>query len=354
MRRDQDEGARFKENAEKARCEYLDHEIERWFKDRNPEHGRYSEYARALHVISKAALKHAEATNAPMSGTDDLFMSLLTQGCDVVRELHCALRPDKKWVEENKHWLEEEKRLSLRSHWDNPIEEEKRKLKLWSHCDSPLNDVAIKKIPYFCRPEIEFFVGLYLALPYRASLIDRLLVDVLVAMELYQFANEMINEKVDHGLGPPRSPLKQTHPLKTYLKNAFYGLLSWTGIGMLVGLLHHLHVISDGWAWGGYITCALMYLLTLSMVTAFLPSAWIKHVRSVKQVWSLISEMRNCYSALDSDGPVSARHILERIKSADDKGAVWPAPLYALLDDVMARTGRLGSLPIDGSHGEHW
>jgi hypothetical protein len=51
--------------------------------------------------------------------------------------------------------------------------------------------------------------------------------------------------------------------------------------------------------------------------------------------------MLYCYGELNSNGPISARRLLERLKSASEKGVVWPAPLYALIDDVMARTGRL-------------
>jgi hypothetical protein len=55
----------------------------------------------------------------------------------------------------------------------------------------------------------------------------------------------------------------------------------------------------------------------------------------------LTQQMSICYSALDSHGTISAPHVRESLAVSAQKGVVWPAPLYALLDDVMARGGKL-------------
>jgi hypothetical protein len=299
---------------EQIRQAWLDGEIGQWFEDRDPRHGSHSEYRRALDAISLAALKHAEATNAPPSGGEGSFESLLEHGFSVVQNLRWAVQP-----------------------FEQP-ENEKKKLKLWSHRIQPLYEVKSEKTPDLNRPQIESAVGQYLALPYRAEHIDRLFADVLIALEFYQFSDEMINEQV---IVVPVSPLKQAHPLVDYLRYAFTGFLIWAIFGGVVFVLHWFGVLSDGWAWGGYITCAVLYLLGLALMTAFLPFVWREQAKNVKWVKSLIAEMLRCYSALASDGPVSARHLLEQLRVAADKGVVWPAPLYALLDDVMTRTGRL-------------
>jgi len=170
---DQDEDGPVNQTSEQIRRAWLDGEIGQWFEDSDPKHGRYSEYGRALDAISLAALKHAEATNAPLSGGEDSFESLLEHGFSVVQNLRWAVQPH-----------------------EQP-EDEKKKLKLRSHRIQPLYDVQSKKTPHLSRPEIESAVGEYLALPYRAEHIDRLFADVLVALELYQFSDEMINEDRD-------------------------------------------------------------------------------------------------------------------------------------------------------------
>jgi hypothetical protein len=317
MRWDQEEEERLGQTPEQFRQARLDAEIGQWFDDRDPKHGRHSEYARALDAISQAALQYAKATNAPLAAGTNSFENLLEKGIAAVQSLRWAVQPyDQK-------------------------EDEGQKLRLWSHRIQPLYDVKSKKTPYLSRPEIESSVGEYLALPYRSDHMDRLFVDVLIALELYQFSDEMINEEVFPEIGPPRSPLKEAHPLAEYLKGCTKDFLLFAGLGGGVFVLHRYHVLNDGWAWGGYLTCTVLCLLSLGLTTAFLPFLWRSHAKKVRRVNSLVTEMLNCYSELRSDGPVSARHLLERLKAAADKGVAWPAPLYALLDDVMKRTGRL-------------
>lgn len=151
----------------------------------------------------------------------------------------------------------------------------------------------------------------------------------------------MLNEEVFPELGPPRSPLKEAHPVVGYLKGIFRNFVVLFSLGGGLFILHRYQILTEVWAWVGYIVCAGLYLLGLALATACLPFVWRAHARKVKWVSSLMTEMLHCYQDMKSDGPVSARHLLERLKVATDNGAVWPAPLYALLDDVMARTGRL-------------
>jgi hypothetical protein len=72
-----------------------------------------------------------------------------------------------------------------------------------------------------------------------------------------------------------------------------------------------------------------------------LPIDWRLHANSTRLTKSLMNEMISCYSELKTNGPVSARRLQERLQTAADKGVAWRAPLYALLDDVMGRTGRI-------------
>ena len=51
--------------------------------------------------------------------------------------------------------------------------------------------------------------------------------------------------------------------------------------------------------------------------------------------------MDQTYSELPPGVAVSTRRLREAASMAADAGVVWPAPLYAMLDDNIARTGRL-------------
>jgi hypothetical protein len=58
-------------------------------------------------------------------------------------------------------------------------------------------------------------------------------------------------------------------------------------------------------------------------------------------VRKLIEAMLTTYTGLDGDGTVSSRRIREVAAKAGDAGVVWPAPLFALLDDNIGRSGGL-------------
>ena len=53
--------------------------------------------------------------------------------------------------------------------------------------------------------------------------------------------------------------------------------------------------------------------------------------------YALYREMRGTYQAL-TGSVVSVPELRRRVERARDKGVVWPAELYAVLDDVDART----------------
>lgn len=211
---------------------------------------------------------------------------------------------------------------------------------VWRHHKFLLEDVKSKRAPKMDRFEIESAVSQYLDEPWRCERLDRLLIDLLVAMELVAFTDEMINE--------PRwlpnffrlSPLRQKHPLRIFLGEV---ILEYIFVGAICGGLYWLTQRSwmgDSWALGiGGVIVALMLLYQFYMLIR-LPLAWHQHNKSKTQVADLIISMFLAYSELKSDGPISASHIEQRLNDTAKDGAVWPAPVFALLDDIKRRSGR--------------
>jgi hypothetical protein len=296
---------------EQIRQQYLNYYITPLIDERAPQSGDHSEFGLALNAITRAAVDHTKAVN----GDERLLRSLLERGVDVVQSLRFSVQPLK----------QQSKNDALR---------------LWSHRRELLYDVQSKQMPYFDRAGIEAATGEYLELPYRATYIDRLLTDVLVAVEIYQFFDDLANEFVFPG-EPPRSPFKRAHPLTIYLRDIMiYGLIS-LGLCIVIWHFHHNGTFSDGLALGGYLTSALLFLVCLVWETISLRHHWRSHTTDLQRVKSLMNDMMDCYRALVSDGPISVRHVSELLKAAAANGAVWPAPLYALLEDVLKRSGRI-------------
>jgi hypothetical protein len=196
-----------------------------WFgiSEDDPKNVGYSEVHRAIRAIYRAAFKHAKRSNGTVG--EGLFDRLSYDRVNVIKSLYNNLR----WFDKDKH-------------------------KLWSH----RNRFSKSTVPEFNRSGIEAAVGDYLALPYRAPEIDRLLVDILMAMEIVAFVNE-----------------------------------------------RRLRILFRG------------------------------------SSRALVNQMDRCYGAMNSNGPIRATHVRELLTRATEKGVVWPAPIYPLIDDVIARGGQL-------------
>jgi len=51
--------------------------------------------------------------------------------------------------------------------------------------------------------------------------------------------------------------------------------------------------------------------------------------------------MPHTYGELNGDGQASTRRLREVAVKAADQGVVWPKPLFLILDDNIARAGRI-------------
>lgn len=292
----------------RIRHEAVQYEIARY--DANL--ARYSTLYYTLEAVTLAARRHAEANSID---DWDFQADLLRPGINVVDAIMWGVQKQ-----------------------DSPDEE---KVKLWWHRHDLFDLVRADRALPLDRSSLEHATGLYLALPYREPKLDRMLADALVALEASAFADQMLNEKWFPELGPPASPLKKKHPFGIYLKGQLKNL-AWmvAVVGGAVGLYAYGYLGGTGAFWSAAVWAALS-ALSFVLATAFLPTMWKRHAKAKDHVVMLMQEMLHCYDELQSSGPISARRLLERLKEADAKGVSWPAPLYALLDDVMARTGRL-------------
>lgn len=211
----------------------------------------------------------------------------------------------------------------------------------WRHEKQPLRLVQGQQTPYIHREQLEEAVGKYLKLPFRSEQLDKLLVDVLVATEMYGFAEAMLNEQT-FGLFPARSPLKQRHVFRSYLGGiAIYGavLLSAAAGFAYAGVQGW---IGQGWGIGIAAILVLLFAVLSAWDTFALPFAWRSQSKAKAQAAKLMTDMFSFYSELDSTGPLSAQRVRERASELAALGVVWPASLFAMLDDSIRRTGRLG------------
>jgi hypothetical protein len=209
----------------------------------------------------------------------------------------------------------------------------------WDTNANPLDKIKAKQVPYIGRSDLEGVVDDYLALPYRAPALDRFLVRGLIAAELYAFGDEMLNEET-FGLFPARSPLRQRHALLSYLRGQLVNGALFGGIAALALWSSSSGLIGPSTAEWIIGVCGFLFLALASVSTFALPFWWLAQAKARRKVRNLLSIMLTLYNEQKSDGPISAQYVRDRAEDASKQGVVWPAPLFALLDDVISRTGR--------------
>jgi hypothetical protein len=267
--------------------------------------------------VTQAAMQHALAI-----GQDaDQFRDLAERGMGVIHGLAYALKEHKTFdfSEGVKHEPE----------WD-----------FWKHDDQPGARIKARKFPYMDRFNIEDTATNYLELPYRAPLLERTLVDVLIALELYAYSKEMLEKPIPGFSLLTRSPLMQKHALRRYISGQFWGAVILLGLAYVVALYAPRFVGETAAMWIAGILVVL-WLIDLDFSTVMLPFAWRDQHKARKHTLDLMIEMAHTYGELNGDGQVSKRRLREVTARAADRGVVWPKPLFLLLDDNIARSGKI-------------
>jgi hypothetical protein len=268
--------------------------------------------------VAQAALQHCVATEQDTYA----YSNLAGDGIGIVNSLEYALTENKKF-----DFSENAKR---EFNWN-----------FWRHDDRPHFLIRQKKFQYMDRYGVEEAATTYLALPYRAPYLERILVDLLIALEMYGYCKEML-EKLPIGWRwvPSRSPLTQKHVIRQYIGGWFWSGLILLGPAYLAGNFGPglFGETASMWIAGIFV---VLFLLDRGFSTFMLPFAWRNQWKARKLTRELMIAMAHTYGELSGDGQVSTRRLREVAAKAADQGVVWPKPLFLMLDDNIARLGRI-------------
>lgn len=267
--------------------------------------------------VTKAAMNHALATGRDV----EVFRDYADQGIGIVSGLEHSLTENKQY-----DFSENAKPVV---NWN-----------FWLHDDKPQASIRAPKFPYMDRFGLEQDAYGYLDLPYRAPLLERTIVDLLIALELFAYSKEMF-EKLPAGLRwLSQSPLTQKHVLRQYLGGRVFGAVLFLGPAYFAATFAPRLFGETASAWIVGILVGL-FVLELVFSTIRLPFAWRYQRKSKRRARDLLIAMAHTYSELSGDGQISTRRLREVAARAADAGVVWPKPLFLILDDNIARSGRL-------------
>jgi hypothetical protein len=175
--------------------------------------------------------------------------------------------------------------------------------------------------PYIPILDVDAAAAAYLALPFRVASIDRLLTDMLMAAELFAFADES------------QPQLKQKLPI--VLGWAWGNLKSLVCGLAIAGILFWIAPTSTSMQWIAGTIAGLTVLLVAFSVVLF-PFVYPAARAQREKFTAVITGMTDAYRTLNGS-PASVSHVRKLVDRATEAGVVWPAPLMALLDDINER-----------------
>jgi hypothetical protein len=217
-------------------------------------------------------------------------------------------------------------------------------LNFWEHVAHPSK--SIKKDDFIIpnRSEWNEVAEYYISGRFKSRLLDRTLIDLLVASEFLNYAREMLNPVSLFGITTGFS-LKSRGPILDYAINAVLTVILFGGLAAAIAMAVGASWMPD---WGLAIAWGLGALVVLSLLLGilFLPSRWIAWTKARRLATELMQQMHLTYHSiagieLYGHGMISAHYVLHRAKCAGDKGVSWPPALFVLLDDVIIRSGRI-------------
>jgi hypothetical protein len=202
-----------------------------------------------------------------------------------------------------------------------------KQINFWNHIDDTAKRVRTADFPDLRREDIEAAAAVYLKAPVRSQQVDRLLVDLLVAVEYFAYA-----EQVRY------SPfMRVRHPLSVYARVRIRLAIFF---GAIVGVVYAIASLEAA-LWVAVVCLALFGIDTLLATTRLLIALAARaQGKGIATSEDLLLLMDSLYQDLKCDGPISALHVREKATKIDQRGSGWPATLFALLDDIVCRTGQ--------------
>lgn len=218
---------------------------------------------------------------------------------------------------------------------------EKGKLDFWQRPRQPFVEIKRdKKAPELDRMRLEETADRYLRLPYRCPEFDRLLADMLAAVEIYAYGETVLAKNpVAWIFGLSASPL-YPRPIRNWLIGQAWNTILF---GIPIGIawwLANIGWIEDDTAFWITLGSGGIFLLLLGISLIFLPLFIYRSHRERASTINRLQAMQTVYAAIQARGLVSARHVTRLVDASAAHDVVWPTELHVLLDDIVARGGR--------------
>ena len=207
----------------------------------------------------------------------------------------------------------------------------------WTHESDPISTVKMGTSIDVGVRDAAGVADTYLRLPVRATVVDRLLVDLMIYAEFQAFAREATTKDSISGV-----KIEKHRSIFVLWSIGVFGNALLAGVlCAVVAALDYISILASNWANGIMFVLGFIWLALAVIATVYLPFAWVKVTRKNTSVKKLLFAMNSSYRELDNRNSVSPARVHKVVSSAADQGVGWPAPLFTLLEDVEKRGATL-------------
>jgi hypothetical protein len=277
------------------------------------EHTRLTKAALTTHLATAGRSEAASET-----GDEDRLARInevLAEAVELATDLHYYVNPRSKSGNETEH--------SYRDLLAYDLESSHRAIK---------GVVAGSATREFDRAGLEDVARRYIQSRYHSDEFDVALVRALTGLEMYQYANSIRLEK--------QEGISTSTTVMLYLGIALAMLtaICAVGFGLRYAILAAFEV---GWlgTWAGSLADILAGAFALLAVQTLwsIPVTIAQKLFGKPSGHKILQKMYHAYSEIPEHAPLSPARMRDLLQEAAGIGAVWPAPLYRLLDDMEQR-----------------
>lgn len=214
------------------------------------------------------------------------------------------------------------------------------KLDFWNKSSQPFVEIRRhKKALHIDLSLLEDVTYRYLHFAYRYAPLDRLLVEILVATDMYAYGEiVLLRNSLETWMGTSQGSLF-ARPIWGWFVNQILNLvvLGVIGAGTWFAVVEWIGNTTASWM----ILCFTgIWLLLFVLSIICLPSHIYRTSREKDRTIRRIEAMQTAFTATREGILLSSRHITQRLESAAEHDVIWPSILFVLLDDITSRGGR--------------
>jgi hypothetical protein len=217
----------------------------------------------------------------------------------------------------------------------------------------------IDDTPYLDRKLLLAAVGQYLNLPIRSQRMDRILIDGMIASEMIAIRHPTFAALGELALkyDVTNWALEKATSLQKRFVSVGRSILIFGCLAAAAFYLASIDAYSysqpswardlsawfspESWRWIGW-GCSALLVLRLANTVHGSRKKLSEIADGERRASNLACAVLATYEELASPGPVGAHRLRELATRAAEKGAKWPPPLFALLDDIVGRGGHIG------------